>query len=470
MDPSDAKILDTPASPLRNGTISFTYKVPEKPKGGLYKAIIQENHMVHEAAVIFRVREYSKKLLTITVDMSKTSYFPGETVTVKVKASKKDGSALQPNSFFSYSFNHKTMESGLKFNDQGEATMSFHISKNFHKQAAPLIVTVKDGNTQNDPQETYATTVYITKKGRGVVNFFPESGPTLIADTKTEVYFEAFIDRQETENMEFTGGELCSGISNFSGSEKKVLLENISSAHKGKGKFSFIPEENERYYLEVKGEKFFLPEVQKHGIGLSMSKTIYKHGEDIVGIVTQNEMGDFAVNVQWKDQILEKHIFSVDEEQFGQSFSHSFRNVTMINGGVLQMTVQKINSVTNVLTTRAERLFFMKPRKNLNIEIKMNQESYSPGEKVKFDLEVRDSMTNELIDEPGVVSVVITDLSSYLEINKKYTPASIPFQVYLGNEVSKTNFEMAHAKDYLDALYNSEENYSEDALDLLLGV
>ena len=101
LDQLNTEVYTDDSGMSQNGTMVFTYKVPSNQSGGEYTIEISSFYFPTESRKI-RLRQYSEVNLFITVDFSKETYSPGDSVLAKVKVSRVDGVALASGTALSY--------------------------------------------------------------------------------------------------------------------------------------------------------------------------------------------------------------------------------------------------------------------------------------------------------------------------------------------------------------------------------
>ena len=107
----------------------------------------------------------------------------------------------------------------------------------------------------------------------------------------------------------------------------------------------------------------------------------------------------------------------------------------------------------------AERLVFIEPNDNLDIELTLNQNDYGPGDKVEYTVQVTEKSTGKKSKHDILISLLATDTSPFIEMDTKKLPASIPAQVYLSKDIKPTkDYEFLYARDYLDSIYTGQNN------------
>ena len=119
-----------------------------------------------------------------------------------------------------------------------------------------------------------------------------------------------------------------------------------------------------------------------------------------------------------------------------------------------------VNGDRRELKPAAERLVYRQPVEKLSVELRPNQSSYVPGQKVQLDVEMRNEKGEPA---PAVVMLAVVD-KSILTMADEKTYRQMPTHFLLTSEVRK-----AEDLEYADFLLGPQAKAME-ALDLLLGV
>jgi len=107
--------------------------------------------------------------------------------------------------------------------------------------------------------------------------------------------------------------------------------------------------------------------------------------------------------------------------------------------------------------------------------VSTDRQVYAPGDKVEFEVEIRNSLTGELIkDDDARVNVFVTDEQVFSNIETDQQPPSFVTQVYLEHEVLGNDYEIYNSDDYIEQMFNATKGEmagaSDRNLDLLLSV
>jgi hypothetical protein len=282
---------------------------------------------------------------------------------------------------------------------------------------------------------------------------------------------------------------------------EQVLANGVSTQYHGRGYFVLCVKKGDKYVLRYKNvdheidvekynDSFEFNDIKvKNHILMKLQNSVLEEGESIdLTLVKENsdEKVDLMVTVTQKKNLLHSQKVTLSNKETSISIPGSkFR---LPNGGVLSVSLFEAKDVpdekdesersgyrppTFKYQTIANSLVFILPSNTLDIKLKTDKESYSPGEKVNYEIIISDKKTGTRIKEDVFVSLGVTDLSPFLEIENKRQPPNLVSQVYLEKEVLPTKeYEFLNANEFLDFMYLQENGDSEGnkmKIELLLG-
>jgi len=131
--------------------------------------------------------------------------------------------------------------------------------------------------------------------------------------------------------------------------------------------------------------------------------------------------------------------------------------------GPIAYGVLRVTAFTEKNTPLAERLIFSEPPlANVQVSINLDKKNgkYTPGDKAKLDIKIKDSENDKL---KALVGISVVDESILEMVSKRKQVPRLPVMVFLENEVNPDRLD--DAKIFLDR--NNPK--SKLALDLLLG-
>jgi hypothetical protein len=283
------------------------------------------------------------------------------------------------------------------------------------------------------------------------IAFFPEGGE-LVAGILGRVYLQA--KRPDGKPADISGSIVR--VNNGKVIGKPITA--VKTIHEGRGLFSFIPQSNSSYALQLEQpagiDKLFpLPRVKASGAVLQTTKSVYPYSEKISVQVAASKDYDVAkITLNKREVELDSQLVN-----FAIATGKVARKLTMQldpkdSEGVLIVTLWNKQGVPV-----AERLLYRQPKFTVNVALKVDG-TMVPGGQVKVDI-----LTTDENGKPveAVVGLTVTDDTVLEMIDKREQAPRLPVMVYLENEVK----ELADSHIYL----NADNAKSSEALDLLLG-
>jgi hypothetical protein len=116
----------TSTGKLKDGIVTFTYKIPNDTSSGEYSVDITNNDRLYNVRKIFRIRDYNREAIQIETDLPYETYRAGEVVFGTFKASLKDGRVFDQKPYFTVTVNFVTLDE-----DGYTKTVPFTSPKNF---------------------------------------------------------------------------------------------------------------------------------------------------------------------------------------------------------------------------------------------------------------------------------------------------------------------------------------------------
>ncbi|KAJ5074730.1 polyubiquitin-like [Anaeramoeba ignava] len=439
---------------------SYCWKTDDSTKGGEYKVVISHfiSDQLFSSERKFVIRPFRIPRLNKNIEFLKQSYSEKDEVEAILSVQRVEGennkleeiSVTYQVKHESYSFKTETKN----LDSKGKLLIKFTLPSEI-KSDIVLNCVIKDG----DVQENAIKNVPVATSNFDVF-FFPEGG-NLVYGIKSRVYFEATNDINEPIDLE---AELVS-------SNNETVNQNIilKTQHEGRGFFEFTPQNDNKYSLKIIKPKqdiissIPLPRILKEGVSMKVLKPSFSFGEEIEIEMISSYSGNFKVGLFKKEIEIGQELVSISEDQ---KYKPIIVKISPKNEkyqqGIIRITIYKVEQKENqkiLIIPTTERLTFIKQKRELNFNIKLNKESYIPGEKVEMIIETKDQ-NNEPIN--SICGITVTDNSVYEMTEKADRNPSLFSMVHLENEVLKFH----DSESYLD----SNDEISQKKLDLLLGI
>jgi hypothetical protein len=216
--------------------IYHSFLFPPDSVGGEYKLRLQgtKDNIHTERSVLlstFQAPRFKKEL-----DFLQESYVPGDSVSAVLSVHRDTGEAFA-NASFSYqvTFEGKVLfEKSQTCNEQGKALIRFDLPQDLGEGESALGITLQEGAFQ----EFYGKRIPVLQSNLQFA-LYPEGG-TSLANYPNTYFFQAQTPTGKPAEVQ---GEVLN-------SEKQVL-QTFSSYHRGFGKFTFTPKDQQAYHLRL---------------------------------------------------------------------------------------------------------------------------------------------------------------------------------------------------------------------------
>ncbi len=186
-------------------------------------------------------------------------------------------------------------------------------------------------------------------------------------------------------------------------------VANFNSEHLGMGFFRFKPEAGKKYYADVKYQKIYnkrfdLPEIKKEGYSIAVDNTSSK---TLIRVFIQHNFQNPNTEMLLIGQS-RGVVYYAGKAAVGKKSSFISIPREKLPAGVIQFTLFDSN-----LKPQCERVAFIEPTKNLNINITPDKSSYKTREKTTLNIEVKD---HEGKPVEGNFSLVVSDTELVKEV------------------------------------------------------
>ena len=353
-------------------------------------------------------------------------------------------------------------------------------------------------------QTTKSDTVTVVQKDNIVIDFTGESGK-IVTSTFNRLYFECFTDDSRSEHADIFNGEIIE--SNLNSKQYSIVAASVSTLFNGRGYFEFIPKPDHNYSLRYKGidhrinisqnnEDFEKYEFNSKANVLIKTSTPVVENEDSLEIElvkpSSGKMLELVLAISQKSNILSSQPVVLENES--TKVTVNIKQLKLVNGGVISISLYDQRAINKrektssnyfhygdaydnfPYQTVAEKLIFILPSRSLEVKIKTDRTVYSPGQEANYDVIVTDKNTGREVSDDVFVSLSVTDLSAYLQVENKKQPPSLVSKVYLEKEIKATSeYEFLNANELLNYLYQITENQNDSSseskikIELLLG-
>jgi hypothetical protein len=427
------------ASAIIDSVIGFSWDIPSSQAGGEYTARISLPWSDAPAERKFDIRAYRAPRLKSQIVFVRDGYGPGDTVAANLHVERAEGGipAAAKVSVSARVDGEETWKGLTTVDRSGNASASFKLPAAIARGEGVIAMIIEDGGIV----ETATKTIPILLQTVDLA-IYPEGGD-LIAGLPNRVYIEARTPARKP-------ADIAGVIANAAGKE----VATFRTEHEGRGRFSFVPVNGEKYSLRVSepaGIKtvFPLPAVKESGVVISSASDFTPREEDVLVRVIATADGVYGVALsQHGKEFAFKRISLRAKQRTDVAFT-----VPKSLDGVLVATVYDERKAP-----KAERLLFRQPEHNLKVHVEADRTDYVPGDKVTLSITTTDDAGKPI---GAVVGLTVTDSSVLEMIDRREQAPRLPVMVLLEHEVK----DLADAHVYLD-----ETNPGAPlAADLLLG-
>lgn len=403
----------------QNGTAQGTFPLAESLKGGLYtiKAYTQwQKNQQHFFERDITIQKAVLPNLNMQLNFNKKAYGVGEKVTATLDLNSLTKEALA-NHNFDYVIALDGQEIARKkgsTNDLGRAYVQFQLPQKLNTNDGLLNILLQyKGQT-----ESIARSIPIVL-GNIDLQFYPEGGE-LVEGLYSQVGFKALNEFGKPADVQ----------GNILNQQGKVVA-TFASYHQGMGKFAFAPKKGQSYQAQITSpanisQTYPLPTAAPEGYVLTASKNSKK---DILLTVTSSQEEELYVVAQSRNKV---H-YSIDFEAI-KGINNLRIPTQEFPIGITQITLFDSKKVA-----RAERLVFVNPHQQLNIEVITDKEKYLPREKVNMTLKVTNAQGQAV---SGDFSLAVTDdkLLTFADDKQGHLLSYLLLESDLKGEIVEPNF------------------------------
>ncbi|MBS0264020.1 MAG: A-macroglobulin complement component [Planctomycetes bacterium] len=432
-------VVATGAIAVEDAVLGFSWTVPEGQPGGEYTAKITFPHFGHTPAERkFDIRSYRAPRLKSQIQFLREGYGPGDEVVATWHIERAEG-GIPTDAKLTVTARvdeQQVFQGPGTLDPEGRGIVRFRLPADIVRGEGTLAVVIEDGGVV----ETATKTLPILLQTVDVATF-PEGGE-LLAGVKNRVYFEARTPAQRP-------ADIAGVVVDATGQE----IARFRSEHEGRGRFEFTPAAGQTYALRITEpaglrQTYPLGDIRTTGAVLSAVRETFRHDEPI-RVEVATPLPSVVATLSQREVLLNRQVVSPRE---AQPATVTFETPATACG-VLTVTLWDAEG-----KPLAERLVFRQPTHSVQVRLKTDAASYSPGGKVSLQVQTSDERGAPI---SAIVGLTVTDDSVLEMVEKRQQAARLPVMVYLENDVR----ELADAQIYLDP----HSDRAELAVDLLLG-
>ena len=411
-DGNDNKVYNENVKSSDYGIISGSFSLADEVNSGLYKLVVKSK--TNETTKQFKVNPYVTPKYEVKIEYDKDNYLVGETANITFNSKYFFGEAVQ-NAELTVYVNNKEYTK-LKTDEQGLAKIEYKI---------------EEAKTHNIKVEAVDSSNYFVEATSNLtagtdifeLQLLPEYG-NLISGRKNDVYV-------------FTSRADGTPLKTYVTISSDKFTKQIATDENGIGKFSIDIDSNVKsgnyynygYQSQTQSEyikqfsvtaedenknvlkKNFSLNIEQKNLLLSTDKAKYEQGEDIK--VNIDSLDENSKNVYFfKDDKLIKMI-STDLESTTVNLDDNYGLIDVYVTEQKKTTSSKYqyNSSYYDKSNTYKKTIFIKPEKQLSININTDKQEYTPGEQIGISFETVDENQNK-IDSALLVSMLDNSILS----------------------------------------------------------
>ena len=464
------------------GVAYYTYKSEKDFSGGFYYVKCQCNGILVDSTKFF-VTSVREKRNALVLDANKDRLLADDEVVVKASLRM----LTKGNDFFQgpgAQLNYQVLITDQNFNvlqkiklslKNGADVFSFKTPKDIEGITGLVI----KAEIFVEGQLLKASRQIAVKTINDLHMKFVAGGGKFVNGFNNQVFFAAFGGEDESVGVQVKNAKI---IEIDDSKNETIIKENIKSNEDGRGMCHFFIKRDHEYYMEVsEGDLIKRFAILTHldflknssekmeMVMMSIGRRVLKWNENLdVSIhLDKSKMGKkYSLVLLDKMRVIYEEKFKMDKKV--DLLSIPVKNTDIQNGGVISVQLYNGGQTTKPVQ---ETLIYLQPKEKLGVSIKFDKKKYIPGDKVNFEVEIEGR-------EEGVVGVVVSDETSYLEIDRRNTPVSFISKIFLEKEFYFKTGEFVDSAKYIDSFFENNQNEEKNkikkedtlALECILGI
>lgn len=406
-DGNDNKVYDETTQTSDYGIISGCFTLANEVNSGIYKLVVKSD--ATEASKQWKVNPYVTPKYEINVEFDKNNYLVGDTATINLSANYFFGEAASETKYIVYLNDVKFQE--ITADQNGKATIHYEIKEAKKYQIKVEAVDSSNYYVENTANFSAGTDLFEIK-------FIPEYGD-LIENHQNQVYV-------------YTTKADGSPVKTYLTITSERYTKQVATDENGMGCFTIdidanftssdLNNQSKQQSFAVKAQDMEGNEIKKNltlnvknkNAFLSTNKVKYHQGEDIE--LELYSMQDLTKDVYFVKNNKTIKTIHTDQEKTTVNLGDTYGLIDIYimnqaNKSSYYYTKNQINQVF-------KRTIFIKPEKQLNIEILTDKSEYKPGEKMTLSFHTTDQTKNSIeaallvsMLDNSVLSLADNDLS-----------------------------------------------------------
>ena len=390
----NGKTLKTLTLLAKDGMAAGDFQLTESYKGGLYKIKAYTLWQQNTGDFFEKTLQVQKTVLpklNMKLQFARKAYGAGDEVEADLTLITVTNHALI-NQDFDFTVNlagQQILTEKATTNNKGKFAVSFKLPKDLNTNDGLLNVLIP----YNGSTESIARTIPIVLN-KIDLQFLPEGGD-LAVNIRSNIAFKAINEFGQPADIK---GEIYNS--------KNEKVAEFNSYHQGMGSFQLLAKASENYTAKITkpagiSESYILPLAKANTASLN----VIKQTKDKITVrVASNVEANYALMVTAREQVFFTKI--LDNLKGEEIIEIKTKDLPI---GITQLTL--FNGVNQPI---AERLAFVNPHQQLNIEIETDKTNYQLRETVKTKIKVTDE-NGKPVKGQFSVSVVDETLLSHAD-------------------------------------------------------
>lgn len=392
-DGNDNKVYNENVKTSEYGILSGTFTLANEVNSGIYKIVVKTN--TNETTKSFKVNPYITPKYEVKIDFDKQNYLVGDTAKINLSAKYFFGEDVSEAQYTVY-INDKVYKK-ITADEQGNASLEYRIGE-------AKTYTVKVEATDSSNYFVEETNTFVAGTDIFEVELLPEYGK-LVTGNKNDVYV-------------FTSNSDGKPIKTYVTISSDNFTKQIATDENGIGKFSIDIDAIQTNYYSNSSKTFKVnainmdnEEVQKvvkllvenKNLLVSTDKVKYEQGEDIKINIASPLENTKNIYLFKNDKLIKMISTDSSETSVNLDDTYGIIDIYVTQKGSNQNYYYSTSSYYN--TNTYKKTIFVKPKKELNININTDKQEYEPGDNITISFGTTDENNNN-IDSALLVSIL----------------------------------------------------------------
>lgn len=407
------------------GVAALSWDIPREQPGGEYTLALNFNRTGDAPAELtFAIRAYRVPRLKTDIDFARKAYGPGDIVSATLTVTRAEGGFPEGAKVTAVATvdGAEVSRGELTLDARGRCAATFELPRELRDGEGSLVMIVRDGGVQ----ETAAKTIPIVVN-RVKIELFPEGGD-LVAGLAARLYFEARTPKGRPADI---AGRVIDGDG--------AVVARFRSEHEGRGRVEFTPTKPGKAYALALDEPAGvtdlhpLPEVQREGFALRALADTYRAGRPVKLSVASTAAGEVRVTLSQR----ERELASYPVDLVAREAQEVVLTPPQTADGALRATLFDAEGLP-----RAERLVFLRPTRELTLDVSASPPRAGLRDKVEVTVTARDEKNLPAV---ATVTLAAVDDAVLETVERRERAPRLPVQCLLGSDVR----ELCDAHVYL---------------------